>query len=148
MSGSRAFALVACLAAPAAHAQVWDFEVRLDGRPIGTHRFVLSGPAAARQVESTARFDVTLLGIPLYRYRHEARERWRGDCLVELQSRTDDDGKPVQVDQRREDPGCGTATSAAGARQVLVLWLERGSGRWIGLDGQVQGGRLLTCRLP
>jgi hypothetical protein len=85
----------------AAFGQTWDFEVRLDGKPIGSHRFVVSGPAAAREVASTARFDVRLLGIPLYRYRHEAQERWQGDCLRSLKSRTDDDGKPAQVDEQR-----------------------------------------------
>jgi hypothetical protein len=207
MTGGRNFAFTGLLvlgALPAALAQTWDFEVRLDGRPIGSHRFVVSGPPAARQVESTARFDVTLLGIPLYRYRHEARERWRGDCLQELQSRTDDGGKPAQADLRRDpaepgQPGCVmsfaywnpalvrqsqllnpqtgqidqvrferlpeaalpvegrqaeavrwqlTATSANGQQQVLVLWAERASGRWIGLDARVEGGRVLTYRLP
>ena len=109
----------ACIAA--AHAATWDFEVRLDGKPIGTHRFVveeLAGAASApdapiaslaslaRTVQSTARFDVKLLGLTVFRYRHEAKERWRGDCLQSVQSRTDDDGKPVQVDKTFADPEC------------------------------------------
>ena len=186
--------LAAAFACGAAQAQVerWDFVVRLDGRPIGTHRFVVSGPPAAREVESTAQFDVKLLGIPVYRYRHEARERWRGDCLLELRARTDDNGQPVQVDQRRDDCVMGYAywhpalrqqklllnpqtgatdtvrveplpdASLTGGtsdpraarwqistpKQEIVLWLDRVSGRWIGLDAQLSGGRLLTYRLP
>ena len=77
----------------------WDFEVRLDGKPIGSHRFEVAGEPDARTVRSVARFDVKLLGLTVFRYRHEARERWRGDCLQELQSRTDDDGKPIDVDK-------------------------------------------------
>jgi hypothetical protein len=103
----RRLAAVLLLAmAGAAGAQTWDFDVRLDGKPIGTHRFVVSGPASAREVDSNASFDVKLLGIPVYRYRHQARERWAGDCLRELQSRTDDDGKPVRVDERRDTNDC------------------------------------------
>lgn len=89
-----------------AGAQTWAFDVRLDGKPIGTHRFVVAGPASAREVDSNASFDVKLLGIPVYRYRHQARERWAGDCLRELQSRTDDDGTPVRVDERRDTTDC------------------------------------------
>ncbi|ANH70292.1 DUF6134 family protein [Mitsuaria sp. 7] len=198
------------LAAPA-RAETWNFEVRLDGKPIGTHRFTVDGPAEARDVTSKAAFDVRLLGITVFRYRHEARERWRGDCLQEIHSRTDDDGKPVEVDRRLEPTAAGeatclmsyaywhpalvrqqrllnpqtgdvdevrierlpdasipvggrdvdasrwritstsTATSAGKsppARQVLTLWRDRADGRWIGLDAQVKGDRLLTYRLP
>jgi hypothetical protein len=214
------------LAAPA-RAETWNFEVRLDGKPIGTHRFTVDGPAEARDVTSKAAFDVRLLGITVFRYRHEARERWRGDCLQEIHSRTDDDGKPVQVDRRLEPantampatstaPTAPTAPSASSetaclmsyaywnaalirqqrllnpqtgevddvrierlpdaqlpvggrdvdasrwritstapssgksspARQVLTLWRDRADGRWIGLDAQVKGDRVLTYRLP
>jgi hypothetical protein len=102
----KRLAAVALLTASLARAQpasetVWDFEARLDDRPIGTHRFVVRGPAAQREVDSRARFDVRLLGIVVYRYRHEAQERWEGDCLRALQSRTDDDGTPLQVELQR-----------------------------------------------
>lgn len=213
------------LAAPA-KAEAWNFDVRLDGKPIGTHRFIVDGPAEARVVTSTAAFDVKLLGITVFRYRHEARERWRGDCLQEIRSSTDDDGKPAQVDRRLDPaaPAASTATGTAGestcfmsyaywhpalirqqrllnpqtgevdevrierlpdasipvggrdvdasrwritstatststststssgkpasARQVLTLWRDRADGRWIGLDAQVKGDRVLTYRLP
>lgn len=95
---SLALGLPLALGSLAAAAQTWDFQVSLDGKPIGTHRFVVAGPASAREVESTARLDVKLLGLTVYRYRHEARERWQGDCLRELRSRTDDDGKLSTVD--------------------------------------------------
>jgi hypothetical protein len=110
--GRIAAALIAsCLPlwAAASDARSWNFDARLDGKPIGTHRFTVSGPGARREVDSEARFDVKLLGIVVYRYRHEAHERWQGDCLRELQSRTDDDGKPLQVEQK---PG-GCAMSFA-----------------------------------
>lgn len=117
MRASRLVAACAAAAwAAAAGAATWDFEVRLDGKPIGTHRFVVEEVATAaaagteapiaRTVQSTARFDVKLLGLTVFRYRHEAKERWRGDCLQSVQSRTDDDGKPVQVDKTFADPDC------------------------------------------
>ncbi|HEY1090868.1 MAG TPA: DUF6134 family protein [Burkholderiaceae bacterium] len=77
----------------------WNFEATLDGRLIGSHRFVVSGAPEARQVRSDAAFVVRVLGIPVYRYRHHAEERWQGDCLRGLRSETNDDGKPAHVDQ-------------------------------------------------
>lgn len=94
------FALLAC---GLAQAQTWDFDVRLDDKPVGSHRFTVSGPPAAREVHSVARMDVKLVGFTVFRYRHDSRERWRGDCLAELQSTTDDDGKPLKVAQTRTD---------------------------------------------
>jgi hypothetical protein len=99
----RAAALALTAACGLAQAQTWDFDVRLDGRPVGSHRFTVNGPAAAREVHSVARMDVKLLGITVFRYRHEARERWRGDCVAELQSSTDDDGQPLKVARTRSD---------------------------------------------
>ncbi|MFG6413566.1 DUF6134 family protein [Roseateles sp. DC23W] len=89
------------LACGLAQAQTWNFEVRLDGKRVGSHRFTVTGPPAAREVHSVAHMDVKLLGLTVFRYRHEARERWRGDCLADLQSSTDDDGEPLQVAQTR-----------------------------------------------
>lgn len=105
MKSPRLLAVLAVLAVSAADADTWNFQALLDGKPIGTHRFAVTGPATAREVESTANFDVKVLGIPFYKYRHTAHERWQGDCLRELHSQTDDDGKPVKVDQKHDD-GC------------------------------------------
>ena len=46
---------------------------------------------------SEAAFAVRWLGLPLYRYRHRAVERWRGGCLVELAADTDDNGQLTRV---------------------------------------------------
>lgn len=198
MNKLRVLAVVAAFALGRhACAQTWDFDVRLDGKPIGTHRFVVSGPPAAREVASTARFDVKLLGIPVYRYRHEAQERWQGDCLQALKSSTDDDGTPQKVDDKPAADGCVMSfaywhpalptqtrllnpqtgkfedvrferlppaslqvqgrdvdatrwrlvATTPGSKQEITLWLDRTDGRWIGLDAQVKGGRVLTYRL-
>jgi hypothetical protein len=80
----------------------WAFAATLDGKPIGTHRFVVRGTSSSREVDSSAQLLVRVLGIPVYRYGHQAQERWQGDCLRDLKSQTDDDGKPVRVDKRIE----------------------------------------------
>ena len=76
----------------------WDFVALLGGEPIGAHRYVVT-PSGAHSftVISDARFDVKILGIPVYRYRHRAVEHWDGDCLQAIDSRTDDDGRLERV---------------------------------------------------
>jgi len=97
--------------------QEWNFTVLLDEKPIGSHRFTVSGPPSARTVRSEAAFDVKLLGLTVYRYRHEADESWRGDCLATLQARTDDGGEQSAV--RATSVAEGLAVEASGAVQVL-----------------------------
>jgi hypothetical protein len=94
-------AVVLCLGAgisAAGEPSQFDFEVLLDARPIGTHRFTVRSDDAGRtEVTSQASFDVRLLGIVVYRYRHGATERWQGDCLAGMEASTDDDGNRVAV---------------------------------------------------
>ncbi|MGE5090116.1 MAG: DUF6134 family protein [Candidatus Levyibacteriota bacterium] len=81
--------------------QEWSFTVRLDGTPIGTHRFELDRAGDGElSLSSEARFDVRLLGVPLYRYRHRASERWAGGCLASIEARTDDNGRLTEVEGR------------------------------------------------
>jgi hypothetical protein len=97
-----ALTLLALLASGAASANgpasgEWNFRVLLDDSPIGEHRFTLAANGEERRLTSEAEFAVKLLGITVYRYRHTATEQWRGDCLRQLVSKTDDDGTPEKV---------------------------------------------------
>ncbi len=99
--------LHAAAAMPAA--AEWNFQVALDGTPIGEHRFRLLAPAAEERVLiSEARFTVKLLGLVVYRYRHDAREQWRDGCLEAITAETQDDGKVNKVDLRFPAPGSAT----------------------------------------
>jgi hypothetical protein len=81
----------------------WRFQALLDGKPIGTHRFTLSTQDGVSTLRSEASFDVKLLGLTVYRYRHQATEHWRGGCLVGLTSTTDDDGTRFAVQASQHD---------------------------------------------
>jgi hypothetical protein len=85
------------LALALATTREWHFDVSLDGRPIGEHRFVLREDAGARELTSEARFRVRFLFVDAYRYEHHARERWRGDCLEQLDARTDVNGERSEI---------------------------------------------------
>jgi hypothetical protein len=186
----------------------WTFRVLLDGQWIGEHRYsaVPVEGGSGHTVLSEAAFTVRWLGIALYRYRHRAVERWRGDCLVDLAADTDDNGQltrvaaalqgdafevstpaPLRVrgcvmsfaywnpalrsQQRLLNPQTGQLESVriapvlenaveygarpagasgwriAGLAQPIVLWYSP-QGDWVGLDTRVDGGRVLSYRLP
>jgi hypothetical protein len=101
--------------------QVFDFDVNLDKRPIGTHRFTVSREAdGSTRIQSTASFDVRFLGIAAYRYRHQATEQWQGDCLAAIEASTNDNGRSLQVSGLRRDAGFQLQQPAATALPACV----------------------------
>ena len=127
----------------------WAFRALLDGEPIGEHRFSVTGEGDERRVLSRAEFAVKFLGITAYRYRHEATERWRGNCLTALDSTTDNDGKPesVRADQRDALKGCVMSFAywnPAIQRQARLLNAQ--TGRSENVQVRASGGGMLDVR--
>lgn len=119
-------ALVVCATSQAAN-RTWVFDVRLDGKLVGMHRFTVNDMQAAREVTSSAGFDIRVLGIVVYRYVHSAQERWEGDCLSRLQSRTDDNGDRIEVHARASEGMLdvrrdGLLERAAGCVMTFAYW--------------------------
>ena len=73
------------------------FDVFLDGKKIGYHRFEIEGPKKNAAVRSEAKFDVKFLFVTAFSYRHTAEENWTGGCLDGLQARTDSNGRELSV---------------------------------------------------
>jgi hypothetical protein len=100
---SRLYTLLLAILLPAssvvsASNSYFDFDVFLDARPIGTHRFdIVRAPDGAHTVTSAAAFDVNILGFVAYSYRHQATESWARGCLVQIDASTNDDGQNLQV---------------------------------------------------
>jgi hypothetical protein len=92
-----ALLLVNGMAAAHAELSTWKFRVLLDDREIGRHEFVLRGDGQQRELRSEARFNVRLLLVNVYRYRHEAVERLDGNCLQSLVSHTQINGEQQSV---------------------------------------------------
>jgi hypothetical protein len=84
----------------------YTFDVLLDDKPIGTHRYqVESAAEGTERVLSQAGFEYRFLGITLYRYRHRAEEHWRDDCLLRIDATTNDNGEVQVVRGARSDDG-------------------------------------------
>ena len=73
------------------------FDVFLDGKKIGYHRFEIDGSQSDAAVRSEASFDVKFLFVTAFSYRHNATESWSGGCLDEIEARTDSNGKKLNV---------------------------------------------------
>ncbi len=116
-SGVLALGAVLCAAPAWAVAQKWDFRVYLDDSAIGHHHFVVRENGAERELTTEARFDVKVLFINAYRYVHDASERWRGNCLLNLSARTDDNGKQSIVNARQQ--GARVSIDSPRGREAL-----------------------------
>ncbi len=73
------------------------FDVFLDGKKIGYHRFEIAGQENNAAVRSEASFDVKFLFVTAFSYRHNATENWSGGCLDEIEARTDSNGSKLNV---------------------------------------------------
>lgn len=96
-----------------ADARTWDFEVFLNDKPIGYHRFLVRPEADGYTLQTEAEFEVTFLFFTAYRYRHENVERWRGGCLESIEARTDDNGQALEVTGSRGMEGFSLAGQEA-----------------------------------
>lgn len=102
MSPIRKIALASTFLAASASAYAagnadWEFEVSLDDKKIGYHTFSLEEEDGKRILETEAAFDVKLLFITAFRYRHSNVEVWDDGCLESIDARTDSNGKLLEV---------------------------------------------------
>ena len=89
--------LLSASATASASTEEWRFRVFLDDAEIGYHRFSVLEDGPERQLESEARYNVKFLYVTVYRYAHDSRERWQGNCLKQVEANTQDNGKTLAV---------------------------------------------------
>lgn len=86
------------------------FRVLLDDSEIGYHRFHVMQQDQQQVIDIEARFKVTFLGIPVYRYDHLNRETWQQGCLDSIVSSTNDGGDDFRVEGRDTGDGFELST--------------------------------------
>lgn len=107
------------------------FAVSLDDKPIGTHRFRIAESGTLRIVETEASFDVKILSVPIYRYRHRNTETWQNGCLKQIDSETDANGERYAVDLSKTATGykivtpSETETHAVDCMMSFAYWDQR-----------------------
>lgn len=113
---------------PAAEAaRSWNFRVYLDQDPIGYHNFTLSPRGELRELKSVAHYLVKILFVTAFHYDHHATEIWRGDCLDQLDSDSDDDGKLLAVHARSDGQSLAVEApkghyAASGCAMTFAYW--------------------------
>ena len=86
-----------------AKAQTWDFAVSMNGKPIGTHQFILTDAESNQKVlKSEANFNIKILSINFFQYHHQANELWENNCLQKLEANTQENGKTTIVKGTQE----------------------------------------------
>ena len=79
-------------------AKDWNFEAILNDRVIGQHTFKLE----TSESTSKADFHIEFMFMDIY-YNHLSREIWNGDCLIKIDSQTNDDGDSYNVKGQLEN---------------------------------------------
>jgi hypothetical protein len=74
----------------------------LNEKKIGYHRVTIKPEESQKIVETESSFNVKILMLSVYQYRHTAREVWRDNCLAKILTRTDDNGKKLFVNGERQ----------------------------------------------
>ena len=82
---------------PSQRISSWDFDVYLDDKKVGVHRFELSEQGDAQRLQSEANFKYRFLFVTAYTYEHSASEKWSGNCLTALDATTNANGKRSAV---------------------------------------------------
>jgi len=75
----------------------WQFEVLLDDKKIGYHDFIVSEEDGRQTVSTEANFNVKLLFVNVFSYRHQNEETWRDNCLSSIRSETATNGKDFML---------------------------------------------------
>jgi len=76
---------------------ILEFDVYLNDKKVGKHLFTVSESGGEKQVRSNASFDYKILFFSAYQYEHNAAEHWIGDCLAEIDTATNANGKRLKV---------------------------------------------------
>lgn len=86
------FLVALCCVSLVGHAdqqsQQWNFDVYLNDKKVGWHRFLRVSDGEFVRMTSDADFEFTVFLIYRVHYRHHSVESWQGDCLKTISSKT------------------------------------------------------------
>ena len=132
---TRRDALVALTSFVALPARAADrsltFAAFRNGEHIGEQTMRFERQERILAVHTTAEFQVRLGPIPIYRYRHEAIERWVDDAFAKIATRTDQNGRVSKVAAERDGgvvlvtPASGPPFTAAPSTLPFTHWNRR-----------------------
>lgn len=96
-------ALIIVLGAGQAHAEVLNYTVLRDGKPIGAHAVAIDQSGFETHVKIETDITVKVLFINAYTFKHTSQEQWVDGRLMSITSTTQDDGIDKKLNVRTED---------------------------------------------
>lgn len=104
-----------------------SFAVFRNGARVGDHEMTFAGDPGAVTVRTEVRMAIKLGPVPVFRYRHQATERWAGGRFASLETTTDANGKRQAVAARRDARGVtieanGRRLAAPASALPLTHW--------------------------
>lgn len=107
--------------------QQWQFDVLLDGKPIGFQTFDVQQDGSTKILTTEASFDVKFLFVTAFRYRHQNTEVWKDGCLSSIEAATNSNGKKFEVRGATVDDGFSLQSAAGetmlpGCVQSFAYW--------------------------
>jgi len=94
-----------------------NFTVSLDNKRIGYHKYSLKTDGNQQAITSEARFDVKVLFVTAFRYRHSSQETWQQNCIKDINATTTSNGRQ-QTLRGTNTGGNFQLTSALGPEQL------------------------------
>jgi hypothetical protein len=116
-AAASAVARPADAALPVPQGDALAFRMIRRGGEIGRHTLAFERQGEALTVRIAIDAVVTLLAIPVYRYRHRGVETWQGGTLVGITGETNKNGEPAWVKASRGAEGL-VVTGSKTARYV------------------------------
>lgn len=90
------------------------FQVFRNGTKVGEHQMTFTGDDDNRTVVTNVDMVVKIGPVPVYKYKHNATERWAGGKFVSIDATTNGNGK-IQKTSARVMPGFVQITGSKGA---------------------------------
>ena len=99
---------------PAPQGRRLSFRVLREGKDIGVHEVSFSRQGENWSVEVAIDLAVTLGPVPLYRYRHRAREVWAAGQFASIEADTNDNGSKLTLRAERSAAGVAVRSTQSG----------------------------------
>ena len=116
-----------CFAALGDDAGEYTFTVLQDGELVGRHRFAFQREGDRIEIQEATEIEVSVAGIPVYTFEHQAHQLWQNGRAVRIDATTDDNGEEFDIKVRDSSDGYvrtvnGRIDRFGDSRVVLAFW--------------------------
>lgn len=104
-----------------------EYRITRNGKSVGSHEVVFQQQADALQVEVESNIRITVLKVPVFRFRYRATEQWQSAKLVSIDAETVENGERTVVGLQNRS---GQAELTLNGSVETAAALRVGSNHW------------------